>query len=383
VLALAGSGTALATGLGAIPVWRLGRHAARLRPALWGLTVGLMGVAAVVGLLLPALDDGSSVAVGAGLSAGVLFLIGSRRWLHAREDVHVGELRGADLRRAVLVFGVLFVHSLPEGLAIGTAFASETEGLGLFVILAIALQNVPEGTSVAIPMEAAGFGHRDQFWGAVATSAPQPLGALLAYALVEQVDGLLSFSFAFAAGAMLALVLLELVPQALVRPDGRPLALAGAVVGGGLMLVLAAVLGVEADSGALGLRRQGLLAMARGQIGANDGAGARLRLDRQRPLDEVDPLAHPDQSKATCCARRIEAAAVVAYLDPQSPVDLCEVDLDARSVGVLADVRERLLHEPVGGALELRRQTRRVPAGLEGEIDSRLYLKALLRAGSL
>ena len=55
---------------------------------------------------------------------------------------------------------MLLVHSLPEGLAIGTAYASETEGLGLFVILAIALQNVPEGTSVAIPMEAAGFSAR-------------------------------------------------------------------------------------------------------------------------------------------------------------------------------------------------------------------------------
>ena len=57
VLALSGSGTALATGIGALPVSRLGAHAATLRPALWGLTVGLMGVASVVGLLLPALDD--------------------------------------------------------------------------------------------------------------------------------------------------------------------------------------------------------------------------------------------------------------------------------------------------------------------------------------
>ena len=78
------------------------------------------------------------------------------------------------MRRSVLVFAVLLVHSVPEGLAIGTAYASETEGLGLFVILAIALQNVPEGTSVAIPMEAAGFGRAQQFWGAVLTSARSP-----------------------------------------------------------------------------------------------------------------------------------------------------------------------------------------------------------------
>ena len=123
----------------------------------------------------------------AGFVAGVLFLVASRRLLKTR-DVHVGQLSGAGVRRSVLVFGVLLVHSLPEGFAIGTAFASETEGLGLFVILAIELQKVPEGTSVAIPMEAAGFRPRQQFWAAVLTSAPQPIGALVAYTLVEQIE---------------------------------------------------------------------------------------------------------------------------------------------------------------------------------------------------
>jgi zinc transporter, ZIP family len=242
LLALAGSGTALATGIGALPVSRLGEHAARIRPALWGLTVGLMTVASVVGLLLPALDEGSTAPVAAGLAAGIAFLLASRRFLE-RRDVHVGQLGGAGVRRSVLVFGVLLVHSLPEGLAIGTAFASETEGLGLFVILAIALQNVPEGTSVAIPMEAAGFSPRQQFWAAVLTSAPQPLGALLAYALVEEIESLLPFSFAFAAGAMLCLVVVELVPEAFKRGT-LWLSFAGMAAGAALMLGLAALLGV-------------------------------------------------------------------------------------------------------------------------------------------
>src|SRR3712207_1207552 len=128
VLALAGSGTALATGLGAIPVSRLGARAADLRPALWGGTAGLMTVASIVGLLLPALDEGSDRAVVAGLCVGVVFLLASKRVLRGR-DIHVGALRGVGVRRAALVFGVLLVHSLPEGFAIGTAFASETEGL--------------------------------------------------------------------------------------------------------------------------------------------------------------------------------------------------------------------------------------------------------------
>ena len=242
LLALAGCATALATGLGAIPVSHLGSRADLLRPALWGLTVGLMTVASIVGLLLPALDEGSTVAVLGGLVVGVLFLLASRRALAAR-DVHVGSLRGAGVRRSVLVFAVLLVHSLPEGFAIGTAFASDTEGLGLFVILAIALQNIPEGTSVAIPMNAAGFSRSQQFWAAVATSAPQPVGALVAYALVEQIEGLLPFSFGFAAGAMLALVAVELAPEAF-RRGGRTRALAGTAFGAALMLVLAALLGV-------------------------------------------------------------------------------------------------------------------------------------------
>jgi len=242
VLALAGIATALATGLGVLPVWWLGESADRLRPALWGVTIGVMGVASVVGLLEPALDTGSSTAVLAGVATGVAFLSVSRRRLDRRPATVAG-LSGPGVRRSVLVFGVLLVHSLPEGLAIGTAYASDTAGLSVFVILAIGLQNIPEGTSVAIPMDAAGFSRSRQFWAAVATSAPQPVGALIAYGLVEQVDALLPFSFAFAAGAMLALVVVELAPQAFAR-GGRALALTGTLAGGALMVALALLVGV-------------------------------------------------------------------------------------------------------------------------------------------
>jgi zinc transporter, ZIP family len=123
ILAVAGAGTALATGLGAVPVFALGARADALRPLLWGIAAGVMSVASVVGLLAPALDEGSALAVALGLLGGVLFLLVARRALASR-DVHVGALRGAGVRRSALVFGVLLVHSLPEGLAIGAAFAS-------------------------------------------------------------------------------------------------------------------------------------------------------------------------------------------------------------------------------------------------------------------
>lgn len=100
---------------------------------------------------------------------------------------------------------MLFVHSLPEGFAIGSAFASTQAGIGLFVITAIAIQKLPEGTATAAAMQPAGYGPAKPFWGAVLTSAPQVSGALIAWVAVEQIHGLLALSFALAGGAMLAL----------------------------------------------------------------------------------------------------------------------------------------------------------------------------------
>ncbi len=243
VLILAGVGTALATGLGAIPVFLLGDRAEALRPFLLGIAAGVMTVASVVGLLLPGIDEGSVGSVGAGFATGVAFLLVTRRLLESRE-LHVGRLRGASVRTSVLVFVVLFVHSLPEGFAIGTAYASDTAGLSLFVILAIALQNIPEGTSVAIPMEHAGFGRSQQFWAAVGTSALQPVGAVAAFLAVEEVQSLLPVSFGFAAGAMMALVVIELLPASVSAGQWHR-GTAGLILGGLTMLALSVVLGVE------------------------------------------------------------------------------------------------------------------------------------------
>jgi zinc transporter, ZIP family len=240
VLTLAATATAVVTGLGAVPVFFLGERAATLRPWLLGFAAGVMTVASVVGLLLPALDEGTAGDAILGAAFGVAFLLASRWWI---ESPRSRVTSTAERRTALLVFLVLLVHSLPEGFAIGTAYASDTEGLSLFVILAIGAQNVPEGTSVAIPLAAAGYGRARQFWAAVGTSAPQPVGAVIAYLLVEEIEGLLPVSFAFAAGAMLALVALELAPSAFESGRVRT-ALAGIVTGCAVMLGLSALLGV-------------------------------------------------------------------------------------------------------------------------------------------
>ena len=241
LLLLAACGTALATGIGAVPVFYLGTRAAQLTPLLLGFAAGVMGVASIAGLLIPASEEGSALAVIAGLAVGAS-LLGVVRWKLSPRATFMGHA-DSGARTSALVFLVLFVHSLPEGFAIGTAFASDRAGLSLFVILAIAIQNIPEGTSVAIPMAAEGFSRTRQFWAAVATSAPQPVGALVAFLLVEQIEALLPFSFAFAAGAMLALIAVEMLPKAY-SGSARLQPSTGVILGAALMLALSFALGV-------------------------------------------------------------------------------------------------------------------------------------------
>ena len=231
-------GTAFATGLGAIPVFLLGSRAERLRPVLLGIAAGVMSVAALAGLLEPALDDGSVGTVAAGFAAGVIFLLVARRALlpdKARDCGSRPPRLAARLRRSLR-------PQPARGLGPRHRIRLDRRRAGAVHRVAIAVQNIPEGTSVAIPMEAAGYGAAQQFWAAVGTSAPQPVGAVIAYLAVDKVSALLPLSFAFAAGAMLALVAVEVLPEAL--RGGRRGALAGAAIGAAAMYALSSALGV-------------------------------------------------------------------------------------------------------------------------------------------
>lgn len=237
-LIVAATLTALATGIGALPVIALGRRAAALQPLLLGIAGGVMAVAAVQGLLLPALDRGTVLEVALGFAVGVAFLLAARRAL----DGGAGPSIAGAGRISTLVILVLFVHSLPEGFAVGTAYATDPSQLGLFIVIAIALQNIPEGTSVAVPLADEGASGPRMFWLAVLTSAPQPVGAVIAYLLVEAISALLPVSFGFAAGAMLILVAVEVAPEALA--GGRGAAVAGGLAGAAVMLAAGLALSV-------------------------------------------------------------------------------------------------------------------------------------------
>ena len=235
------AGTALATGVGALPVIALGGERARAaQGVLSGFAAGVMAIAAIVGLLIPAAREGSATTVVAATVAGAVALIALRRTLgrHAHDSG-----RSEEGTRSLLVIGVLFAHSLPEGLAIGAAFASDQAGVSAFVIAAIAIQNVPEGTATAAAMQPAGYGPAKQFWGSVLTSVPQVPGALIAWLAVEQIQGLLPASFALAGGAMLALVVVDLLPDAW-KHAAHARVIGGTALGAALMLAVGAALGV-------------------------------------------------------------------------------------------------------------------------------------------
>ncbi len=235
------SGTALATGVGALPVIALGDERARAaQGVLSGLAAGVMAVAAIVGLLVPAAEDGNPLTVLAAVVAGALALVLLRRMLGRRAQADGRSEAGA---HSLLVIAVLFAHSLPEGFAIGSAFASDQAGIGVFVIAAIAIQNVPEGTATAAAMAPAGYSAAKQVWGAVLTSLPQVPGALIAWVAVEHVRGLLPASFALAGGAMLALVVVDLLPDAWKHASHRGV-VTGTLLGAAFMLAVGIALEV-------------------------------------------------------------------------------------------------------------------------------------------
>ena len=235
--------TALATGLGALPVSWIGpERVRRYEPFLLGVTAGVM-TAASIGLLIDPIRENKVVPMLVGMALGAAFLFLAQNRLEQRKASEDPEV-GRHITRSILVFAVLFVHSLPEGFALGSAWASTTAGIGLFVFIAISLQNVPEGTATAIPMAQAGYSKARQFWAAVGTSAPQPVGAVLAFVLVEEINALLPWSLGFAAGAMFALVAADLLPEA--YGEGRSRMASGGLVSalvamGLLALLLAAV----------------------------------------------------------------------------------------------------------------------------------------------
>jgi ZIP family zinc transporter len=209
-----------------------------------GFTAGIMLAASMFSLLIPALDLGSvtSVAVGLLVGAGVIAIAdgvlphlhmirGTRRGEHALDDTertrqHTG----------LLVLVAMTIHNVPEGLAVGVAFAAGGPELGIPIAVAIAIQNVPEGFVSGATMVPAVTPKRAALLAA-ATGFVEPPAAILAYLGAGSVEGLLPAALAFAAGAMLYVVVDELVPEQQSRGNER-IATFGLLMGFTLMMVL-------------------------------------------------------------------------------------------------------------------------------------------------
>jgi zinc transporter, ZIP family len=209
---VAASLTALATGLGALPFvffphmsrsW-LGFASSLASGFMLGASAALFWEGARIGV----------VRLVGGALLGLLFIEATRRRLgHRQDDLHLGRLRGADARKALLIVGVMTVHSFSEGVGVGVSFGGG-EALGAFITAAIAVHNIPEGLAISLVLVPRGVAVWRAAGWSVFSSLPQPLMAVPAFLLVEWFEPVLPIGLGFAGGAMVWMVAKELVPEA-------------------------------------------------------------------------------------------------------------------------------------------------------------------------
>jgi len=247
--AVLGTGfTFLMTVLGAATVFFVPRGAEqREQKGMLGFAGGVMCAASVWSLLLPAAAQAEAMGLpawlppAAGVIAGTVFLtvLDTMLLRLKRREAPEGMSRR---EKNVLLITAITLHNIPEGMAVGLAFALATTGESLAAAAALAvgigIQNFPEGAAVALPQLEAGRGRGRAFRGGVLSGSVEPLAGILAASAVAGVSAIMPWMLSFAAGAMLYVVVEELVPQASSRTGTF-----GFVIGFLLMMVLDIALG--------------------------------------------------------------------------------------------------------------------------------------------
>jgi ZIP family zinc transporter len=194
--------------------------------SLTGFAGGVMTAAAVWGLLIPAMEYRSDLGSWAFLPAMVGFWLGVLFLLLLDQTVphmHLNDCgqegRRCGLSRTAMLVAAVALHNLPEGVAVGVAYAGSQSGSGitaasaLTLSLAIALQNFPEGAIIALPLRAEGTSRKRAFFFGALSGAVEPLGAFLALAFASLAVPGLPYLLGFAAGAMIYVVVEELIPE--------------------------------------------------------------------------------------------------------------------------------------------------------------------------
>ena len=213
----------LGTSLGAACVFFLSEKISEwVTKGLVGFAAGVMTAACVWSLLLPAIDLAAGwgnlafFPAAVGVLAGMAFLLVMDRILPIPEKT--GE-KGSLSQQAMLMLAVT-LHNLPEGMAVGVVYAGLLYGEeqitiagALAISLGIALQNIPEGAIISMPMKAAGTGKGAAFTYGVLSGVAEPVGAFLTLAAAGLFVPILPYLLGFAAGAMLYVVVEELVPE--------------------------------------------------------------------------------------------------------------------------------------------------------------------------
>lgn len=206
----------LGTSLGAACVFIMkGSMNRRLERALTGFAAGVMAAASVWSLLMPAMEQSqgkgiwSVVPAAAGFWTGILFLLAL--------DRAIPYLRRESANMLVLAVAL---HNLPEGMAVGAVFAGLLTGSAeltlagaLTLCLGIAIQNFPEGAIISLPLQTRGMGKFKSFWYGVLSGVVEPLGAFFTILAARYVVPVLPFLLSFSAGAMIYVVVEELIPE--------------------------------------------------------------------------------------------------------------------------------------------------------------------------
>ena len=228
----------------------------RIQKSLLGFASGVMVAASVWSLIIPAMEMEEAKGAWAVLPAAVGFLLGMG-FLLVLDDLtphlHIGsdkpEGPRSHLSRTAMLALAVTIHNLPEGMAVGVVFAGADEGAAglslasaLAVSIGIAIQNVPEGAIISMPMRAAGNTKRRSFLIGSLSGAVEPIGGLAVVLLASMMTPVLPYMLAFAAGAMFYVVVEELIPESS-EGEHSNLSTIGFAIGFVLMMVLDVVMG--------------------------------------------------------------------------------------------------------------------------------------------
>jgi ZIP family zinc transporter len=240
------------TAAGSVPVFFTKRVNRALLDSMLGLAAGVMIAASFWSLLAPAIEmsDGSWIPAATGFLLGGVALR-AVDWLlpHMHPSLRQVEGLKTSWQRSTLLVLAITLHNIPEGLAVGVAFGAASLGIpgatiasAVALALGIGLQNFPEGLAVAMPLRREGLSRWKAFmWGQV-SGMVEPMAGVLGAWFVLGMRALLPYALAFAAGAMIFVVVEELIPESQAEGNGH-LATAGAMLGFAIMMTLDVALG--------------------------------------------------------------------------------------------------------------------------------------------